>query len=52
MIKIFNNKDAGWIWIPTIESWKNDFRNYDGYIHYIVIIRWLNYSIGIDYGNR
>jgi len=35
-------------WVPTIISWKNDFKKLGYGVHYAVALKWLNKSIGIN----
>jgi len=36
-----------WCWIPTIQTWHNDFRAFDMGNHYAITIKWFNATVGL-----
>jgi hypothetical protein len=41
-----------WSWFPTVNTWRNDFRNFGMGNHYAITIKWLNKSIGINFETK
>ncbi len=37
-----------WCWIPTIQTWHNDFRSFDMGNHYAITIKWFNATAGLN----
>jgi|688.fasta_scaffold232794_2 hypothetical protein len=48
---IWSMNEHTWSWLPTLQTWKNDFRGFGMGIHRAITIKWFNKTVGLNIEN-